>query len=309
MKIAVAGGTGLIGQSLLKRFITQGHDVVILTRNKSNKKAGEGLSYVEWLKEGTRPETDLEGIDAFINLAGENLNSGRWTEKKKAEILNSRIEASEESVRIIHALEKKPEVFINGSAVGYYGSSFTKIFTESDEPGEGFLADVVKQWEETAAKAPAAVRTVYSRFGVVLDPYEGALRKMLPAFRFYAGGKLGTGEQWMSWIHVDDVAKAIEFCIENTAIDGPVNFTAPNPEKMKNFGRTLADVMNRPFWAPVPSLLLKGALGEMSQLVLSSQKALPKKLQAHGFVFDYPQLYGALDSLIESPSKQAAKAK
>lgn len=113
----------------------------------------------------------------------------------------------------------------------------------------------------------------------------------------------------MSWIHVDDVAKALEFCIENNAIEGPVNFTAPNPEKMKNFGRTLADVINRPFWAPVPSLLLKGVLGEMSQLVLSSQKALPKKLQAHGFVFDYPQLYGALDSLIESPAKQTEKAK
>lgn len=299
MKVAIAGGTGLIGDAVMRELINQGHHVIVLTRNKSQKQEKDLLSFVEWLKEDTQPEKDLEGIDAFINLAGENLNSGRWTPDKKKKIMQSRIDATQETIRIIKKMETKPSVLLNGSAVGYYGSSYTKTFTEQDqEPGDNFLADVVYRWEKEAMNAPEDVRVVCSRFGVVLDADDGALKKMLPPFRLFAGGKLGTGEQWMSWIHINDVAKALIHCIHHNDIQGPVNFTAPQPQRMKTFGKTLASVLHRPFWAPVPSSILQTLLGEMSILVLEGQKVIPEKLQESGYTFSYPNLNGALSDLL-----------
>ncbi|PYZ92405.1 TIGR01777 family protein [Salipaludibacillus keqinensis] len=300
MKVAITGGTGLIGQAVTKELTSQGHHVFILTRNKSNKQEEKQVSFVEWLKDGTEPEKELDGIDALINLAGENLNSGRWTSDKKQEILQSRIEATKEAVRIIEKMDHKPSVFLSGSAVGFYGTSYTKTFTEEDrEPGEDFLADVVKQWEEEALKAPPEVRVVCTRFGVVLDAEDGALKKMLPPFKLFAGGKLGTGEQWMSWIHIEDVAQALVHCIHHKDIQGPVNFTSPEPQRMKDFGKTLADTLNRPFWAPVPSTVLHIALGEMSVLVLEGQRVLPKQLQNYGYTFTYPNLQEAFSDLLK----------
>jgi len=299
MKVAIAGGTGLIGKAVTNELINQGHHVYILTRNKSQKKDKDLLSFVEWLQEGTQPEKDLDGIDAFINLAGENLNSGRWTPDKKKKIIQSRLDATQETIRIIEKMENKPSVLLNGSAVGYYGSSFSKTFTEQDqEPGDDFLADVVYRWETEAMNSPEEVRVVCTRFGVVLDLDDGALKKMLPPFRLFAGGKLGTGEQWMSWIHIEDVAQALVHCIHNNDIHGPVNFTAPEPQRMKDFGKTLATVLNRPFWAPVPSSVLHIILGEMSSLVLEGQKVIPKKLQESGYIFLYPHLNEALLDLL-----------
>lgn len=300
MKVAITGGTGFIGQAVTKELVSKGHHVIILTRNKQNKQEEKNVSFVEWLKDSSQPEKELDGINAIINLAGENLNSGRWTETKKREILQSRISATKETIRIIDAMTNKPEVLINGSAVGFYGTSFTKTFTEKDEqPGDDFLANVVVRWEEEALKAPSETRVVCTRFGIVLDDDEGALQKMLLPFKLGLGGKLGTGEQWMSWVHIKDVAKAITYCIEEDKIKGPVNVTAPNPQKMKNFGKTLSNVLNRPFWAPVPSTLLHIGLGEMSVLILEGQQALPSKLTTNGFVFDYPHLQDALEGLLK----------
>ncbi|NJP37811.1 TIGR01777 family oxidoreductase [Alkalicoccus luteus] len=299
MKVAIAGGSGLLGKELTKKLLYKGHDVYILTRNPHNKKPSDGIFYVEWLTASAEPEKQLEGIDAFVNLAGENLNSGRWTEDKKQEILDSRIDATRETIRILGALEKKPEVLINGSAVGYYGTSFTETFTESDtEPGDDFLADVVVRWEEEADDAPDNIRVVKTRFGVVLSGEGGALKKMLPAFKLGGGGRIGTGQQWMSWIHIEDAARAIIHCIENDEFSGPVNVTAPSPEKNEVFGKTLADVLNRPFWAPVPSNLVKLALGDMSVLILEGQQAVPQKLLDHQFEFSFPVLDEALYDLI-----------
>lgn len=299
MKVAIAGGTGLIGTSLTKQLVNKGHEAVILTRSPENKTLGEGIRYVEWLTPHSTPETELEGIDAFINLAGESLNSGRWTDQKKQEILDSRIDVTRETVRILRALDKTPEVLINGSAVGFYGTSYEKAFTEADTtPADDFLGDVVLRWEQEADKAPENIRIVKSRFGVILSSEDGALKKMLPPFKMGIGGKLGTGEQWMSWIHVDDAAKALIYCLENTDMEGPVNVTSPTPERMKVFGRTLADVLDRPFWAPVPSNILKAALGEMSVLILEGQQVVPQKLLDHGFEFQYPNLYEALYELV-----------
>ncbi|CAM3901555.1 TIGR01777 family oxidoreductase [Alkalicoccus chagannorensis] len=299
MKAAIAGGTGLVGSTLTNKLTELGHEVIILTRNPYNKRATENVHYVGWLNSGDAPESQLEGIDAFINLSGENLNSGRWTDQKKQEILDSRIDATREAVRIIEALTNKPEVLINGSAVGYYGTSFEETFTENDTtPGDDFLADVVYRWEEEAKRAEPYVRTVFSRFGVVLDDEEGALAKMLLPFKMGAGGKIGTGEQWMSWVHVEDAASALLYCIENKSLAGPVNITAPTPERMKSFGRSLANTLNRPFWAPVPSNMVKLALGDMSVLILEGQQVIPQKLLDSGFEFDYPQLDEALFDLV-----------
>ncbi|WP_416149021.1 TIGR01777 family oxidoreductase [Salipaludibacillus sp. HK11] len=299
MKVAIAGGTGLIGQAVTNELINQGHHVYVLTRNKAQKEDKELLSYVEWLKEGTNPEKNLDGIEAFINLAGENLNSGRWTSDKKTKIIESRIEATEETIRIIGKMTNKPSVLLNGSAVGYYGTSYSKTFTELDEePGEDFLAGVVQRWEAASREVPPEVRLVNPRFGVVLDRDDGALSKMLPAFKFFVGGKLGTGEQWMSWIHIEDVAQALVHCILHQDMQGPVNFTAPEPQRMKDFGKTLANVLNRPFWAPVPSTILHIVLGEMSLLLLEGQKVIPAKLHESGYIFSYPQLQDALTDLV-----------
>lgn len=299
MKIAISGGSGLIGKALTNELTRAGHEVFILTRSTVNRDNEPQIQYVRWLSSNSHPEKELEGIDAFVNLAGENLNSGRWTPAKKDSILKSRLQATRETVRILDSLTKKPEVLINGSAVGVYGTSYSQTFTEEDiEPGEDFLADVVAAWEEAATDLPDEIRLVYSRFGVVLSAEDGALRKMLPAFQMYAGGKLGTGEQWMSWIHIKDVAKGLMFLIENKELSGPVNFTAPNPEKMKHFGKTLSSVLGKPFWAPVPSIMLKAVLGEMSVLVLEGQKVHPQKLMDYGYTFEFPQLKEALEDLL-----------
>ncbi|WP_147804123.1 TIGR01777 family oxidoreductase [Alkalicoccus halolimnae] len=299
MKVAIAGGTGLVGKNLTKLLLKEGHEAYILTRNPQNKIDSHGIQYIEWMTEGAAPEEKLEGIDAFVNLAGENLNSGRWTEKKKQEILDSRIDVTRETVRILSVLNNKPSVLINGSAVGFYGTSFEKTFTEeTTTPGDDFMAEVVSRWEQEAQKAPDEVRVVLSRSGVVLSAEEGALKKMLPAFKMGVGGKLGTGEQWMSWIHVDDVARAILYLIEHEELSGPVNVTSPTPERMKSFGKTLADVLNRPFWAPVPSNVLKLILGDMSVIIVEGQQVIPQKLLDNGFDFNYPQLEEAFYDLI-----------
>ncbi len=300
MKVAIAGGTGLIGTNLTKQLLNKGHEVYILTRNPQNKQDSDGISHIQWLTSEAEPEKKLEGIDGFINLAGESLNSGRWTEQKKKEILDSRIDVTKETVRILHALNKKPSVLINGSAVGYYGTSFEETFTEDDtEPGNDFLAEVVARWEEEAKQVPDETRLVFSRFGIVLSAEDGALKKMLPPFKMGIGGRIGTGEQWMSWVHVEDVARALVYCLENENISGPVNITSPTPEKMNSFGRTLAEILDRPYWAPVPSNVLKIALGEMSVLILEGQQAVPQKLLDSGFEFEFPHLHEALYDLLK----------
>jgi uncharacterized protein len=299
VKIVIAGGTGLIGRYLTGHLIKQGHEVIILSR--SPKKTGNpSLHYVRWLNEGDQPEKELEGAEAFVNLAGKSINS-RWTSKGKEGIVQSRLSAVNEIHRIISKLAHKPAVLINASAIGYYGTSEEETFTENaGTPGVDFLADTVIQWEEAAAKTEQfGVRSVLCRFGVVLDQAEGALPKMVTPYNMFAGGTIGTGRQWLSWIHIEDVSRALEFVLEQEAISGPVNFTAPRPVRMKTFGKELASVLNRPHWLPVPGFALKMLLGEMSLLVLDGQRVLPEKLLAHGFEFNHPTLHGALAEIFK----------
>lgn len=302
MKIAIAGGTGLVGQALTDHLIDKGHSIFILTRNTSNKKEKANVTYVEWLKESSSPETSLDGIDAFVNLAGESINSGRWTEEQKKKIIESRISSTKEINRIIGSLQNKPEVLVNASAIGYYGTSETQTFTEKDTtPGSDFLASTVYAWEKEAEHAKAdGVRTVFTRFGIVLDKDEGALPRMMLPYKMFVGGKIGSGEQWMSWVHIKDVVGAITFCLENKDIDGPVNVVSPQPKQMKDFGKTLGKVMGRPHWFPTPGFALKVALGEMSVLVLEGQKVLPTKLEEKGYNFFFSHLDDALSDILQS---------
>lgn len=299
MKIAIAGGTGLIGKALTNYLLKSGHEVIILTRQKQAPSSTGSLRYLSWLnRESSSLVEELTDVEAFINLAGSTINT-RWRDKGKENIVESRIHVVEELYRLIRDLPTKPKVFINASAVGFYGTSEEKIFTESSiKPGTDFLAETVVKWESAVRKIEESdVRTVFCRFGVVLDSNGGALPRIVLPYRLYIGGTIGTGRQWLSWIHLEDVVRGILFVIENRDVSGPVNFTAPEPVQMHEFGKTLAAVLNRPHWLPLPSFALKVLLGEMSILVLEGQRVLPETLINHGFTFYHPHLHPALKDI------------
>lgn len=301
MKIAIAGGTGFIGKRLTEYLLDQNHEVFILTRSRDKTSSQPTLHYVEWLTPNSNPEAELMDMDAFINLAGESLNSGRWTDSRKKRIVDSRVTATKETLRIIASLPKKPKVFLNASAIGIYGTSVFETFTEeSKQRGSDFLATTVATWENEASKASEfGIRTCYLRLGVVLGEGAGALSRMILPYHFYIGGTIGSGNQWLSWIHIDDVLKGIDFLLHKENLSGPVNFTSPSPLQMKTFGQTVGTIMNRPHWLPVPGFALRLLLGEMSILVLKGQKVLPKKLMEQGFSFTYETLDKALINILQ----------
>lgn len=298
MKFAITGGTGFVGTALTEELLENGHEVTILTRRPDKRSRRPKLSFVQWLHPGTAPEKALKQTDVFINLAGASINN-RWTPEMKRKIIKSRVEATSEVLRIIETMAKKPQVLINASAVGYYGTSLSKTFTEDDQdPGDDFLAATVSEWEKTADRAKTlGVRTVLCRFGIILDKDEGALPRIALPYKLFAGGTVGSGDQWVSWIHLADVIKGLLFVLENEGIEGPVNFTSPEPVRMKQFGKTLGRALHRPHWLPVPEFVLKFGLGEMSMLVLKGQKAIPEKLLGNGFSFRYPHLESSLQSI------------
>ncbi|TAA71751.1 TIGR01777 family oxidoreductase [Planococcus salinarum] len=294
MKIAITGGTGFAGKEMTKLFRQEGHEVFILTR--SPKPSDNGVHYVEWLTDGAAPERELAGIGAFVNLAGSSINDGRWDDEQKKLIYSSRVEATTEVLRIIKALEEKPKVLVNASAVGIYPASTEKSYTEkSPERGDDFLAKTVIEWERLANEAKElGVRVALARFGIILGKKDGALPLMALPYKLFGGGTVGTGEQWLSWIHVNDLARAVLFAIETDNLEGPFNVTAPYPKRMKEFGKEIAHALGRPHWFPVPEFVLKAALGDKSRLVLEGQRVLPEVLQKQGFEFSFPDLRSAL---------------
>ncbi|MFC2949594.1 TIGR01777 family oxidoreductase [Virgibacillus sediminis] len=294
MNILITGGTGFLGSSLATSLTDKGHHVYILTRRPENHEDTNQTTYIGY----GHPADTLPDIQAVVNLAGESL-FGYWTNKKKEHIRNSRLEITQHLIDMFRSMKHKPSVFVSGSAVGYYGTDDEQIFTEATtEPGSGFLAEVCEEWEATAQQAEdLGIRTVYTRFGVILGKEGGALPLMSLPVKLFAGGKIGSGEQWMSWIHKEDAVRLLEFCLFTRSLEGPVNFTAPRPKRNKDFTKTLASVLKRPYWLPVPSLLVLTALGEMSQLIRQGQYVYPEKALEHGFTFQFPRAREALEDI------------
>lgn len=300
MKIVLAGGTGFIGKALRKTLLAAGHEAIVLTRRAGD--GGRGLeTFAEW---DARTPGDwaahLDGADAVINLAGENIAGARWTPDRKQKLVSSRVDATKAIVSGIARTKQKPAVLINASAVGYYGDAGDRELTEESQGGKGFLAATCAQWESEARKAePLGVRVVMIRLGPVLGEQGGMLSKMIPPFRFFAGAPLGAGDQWIPWVHIDDVIAAILFLISNKNISGPVNITSGTPVTMKEFCRTLAHALRRPCWPSVPSFFIRGMLGEMAVIVLSSQKVTPGKLFKAGYPFRYADFSKTLTAILK----------
>jgi len=296
MRILVTGSTGLIGSALVPFLRAGGHEVVRLARAPLR---GEE-SVVLWDPEGGKLEPSaLEGFDAVVHLAGENI-AGRWTAEKKARIRDSRVRGTRLLSETLAQLERPPAVLASASAIGYYGDRGDELLREESPPGRGFLAEVAAQWE--AATEPAArrgIRVVCLRFGIVLSPRGGALAQMLPPFRLGLGGPIGSGQQYWSWVAIDDVVRAIHHALGAETLHGPVNVVSPDPVRNREFVRALGRVLGRPTLLPMPALVVRVLFGQMGEeLLLSSQRVEPIRLLASGFVFQYPDLDGALRHLL-----------
>lgn len=299
MKFLVTGGSGFIGARLCQSLINAGHDVTILTRDKQ-KTASQfkgKVTLIDSLK-----ETE-DYYDVLINLAGESLSNGRWTKNKKKALYSSRLEITQALVDYIARVKQKPQLLISGSAIGYFGSSLTKEFTEEDLPIEkDFAHDLCQKWEDKAGQAKAyGVRVVCLRTGIVLGLDGGALSKMLFPFTFCLGGKMGDGKQWMSWIHIDDLIGLMMHIINHPVLEGPLNGTAPTPVSNEAFTLALGKVMNRPVIFTLPAFLLKLLLGEMAEmLLLKGQKVIPQKAIQNNYVFQYSNIEEALKNIFDS---------
>lgn len=300
LNIAITGGTGLVGRALTALLQQHGHTVYILTRGEP--KTVDGIHYIHYLSEDAAPENDLQHIDAFVNLAGVSLNSGRWTDDTKEAIYNSRIDATREVLRIMHAMDNKPRVLVSASAVGIYPASKTHEYTEQETNlATDFLGTTVRHWEAEAQKAnDLGVRVAIGRFGVILHEDAESLQLMAMPYKFGIGGTIGSGQQWLSWVHVEDVARALYFAIENEQIVGPFNVVSPRPMTMKAFGATLAQVLTSPHWLPVPAFALKLALGEKSTLVVDGQHVKPTVLLKQQFDFKYADAKHALQHIFHT---------
>ena len=302
MKILIAGGSGFIGTSLIRKLIASDHTVVSLTRQRGRIHPHHGLTVIHWDARSSGEWTRLlDGCDAVVNLAGENIGGKRWSESQKKKLVESRLKSTTAIVQAIGQAKKKPSVLVSASAVGFYGDVPEGDVFEDRAAGTDFLASLCAQWESEAMKArDSGVRVVAIRTGIVLEKSGGALQKMLVPFRLFAGGPLGSGRQWFPWIHFEDELRAIQFAIENSSLSGPVNLSAPNPVTMKDFCSALGRALHRPSWAPVPGFVLKIVVGEMAEpLLLGGQRALPKKLSLAGFQFKFDTVEAALGDILK----------
>jgi len=304
-RVIVTGATGFIGKALCFRLAEEGYEVVALTRSleKGKKLFGNKATVARW--DGQSAESWLDFVDGawgIVNLAGENIGSGRWTPQKKQSILQSRLDAGRAVVEAVESVEKKPEVVIQASAVGYYGSQADELIDENSSPGEGFLADIAKEWELSTQKVESLnVRRVVIRSGVVLGRDGGAFLRLLKPFRFFAGGSLGSGRQWFAWIHLADELEAILFLLKREDLQGVFNLTAPESLIQKDLARLLGKILKRPSWLPAPGFMLRLFLGEMAgEMLLVSQRVTPRRLLEAGFSFRYPQMEQALREILES---------
>ena len=293
MKVLITGASGLIGTRLAKELAVRGHELLLTTREEPKDE-----QHIQWDAEKGFPHPEkLEGIGAVVHLAGEPITALRWTDEKKKAIRDSRVHGTRNVVAAISRLAHKPTVMIAGSAVGYYGERGDEELTEASNAGEGFLADVCREWESESRRAEdAGIRTVLIRTGLVLSKDGGVLGTMALPFKLGLGGVVGSGKQWMSWISLDDHIAAIIFALENESLRGAVNFTAPEPVTNEEFTKTMGEVLYRPTIIPVPEFAVSMLLGEMGdQLLLASMRVLPKRLEDNGFKFQHPSLKETLE--------------
>jgi uncharacterized protein (TIGR01777 family) len=300
MKIIVTGASGLIGSSLVPSLLGRGHEVTQLVRRRS-KGASGGVREVEWQPErGEIDAASLEGHDAAVHLAGENIAAGRWTDERKRRIRDSRVQGTKLLAETLAKLNARPRTFVSASAIGYYGDRGAETLTEASAAGTGFLPDVCREWEAaTEAASAAGIRTILLRFGVILSTEGGALAKMLLPFKLGVGGNVGSGKQFYSWIALDDVIEIIHFALANDALSGALNVVAPEPATNAEFTKSLGRALNRLTIFPAPAFGLRLAFGEMADaLLLASERVLPERLQAAGYKFKYPSLDGAFRHLL-----------
>ena len=308
MIVAITGATGFVGTRLTAHLLAAGHEVVALTRSpeRAERELPVRCRVAAWDPEHGRVDPGaLDGVDAVVNLAGAGVADGRWTARRKEAIRRSRVDATRLLVDTIAALPspRRPRVLVSASAIGFYGDRGDEMLTEESAGGTGFLAEVCRGWEDAAVGAEAhGVRTVRMRIGVVLGRDGGALARMLPPFRLGLGGRIGSGNQWMSWIHVDDLVALVAFALERQDVRGVVNAVAPSPVTNAELSATLGRVLGRPAIVPVPSVALRVALGEMAEVLLAGQRVVPSAAQALGFRFGHPELGGALVDVTADPA-------
>jgi len=305
MKIAIAGATGFVGRRLVEQLQAENHSLLVITRNTTFARTVfpdtvfPNLEIIAYTPSAPGAwQNAIATCDGVVNLAGAPIAEGRWTQERKRIISDSRKLTTQNIVEAIAQANPRPGVLVNASAIGYYGTSETATFDETSDPGQDFLAQVCQDWEMAAQQVvKASVRLVILRLGIVLGN-GGALGKMIPPFKLFAGGPIGSGQQWFSWIHLDDVVQLILLALKHQEIQGVYNATAPNPVKMAELSQTMGNVMHRPSWLPVPEFAIEALLGDGAILVLEGQKVLPKRTLASGFEYQYPNLLPALTEIL-----------
>jgi uncharacterized protein (TIGR01777 family) len=301
MRVFITGGTGFVGRKLAEFLVENGHTPVVIGRSASPGGFPDAVEIVvgDPTREGPW-QTEVGRSDAVVNLAGASIFQ-RWTAKAKETIEQSRLQTTRRLVEAMAQADHPPQVFLSTSAVGYYGSTDDVELTEDGPPGAGFLADLTRAWESEATKAKAVgVRTVIMRFGVVLGPNGGALGQMIPLFRKYLGGRLGSGRQWFSWIHIHDLVRAALWLLTQSELAGAFKITAPNPVRNIGLTKALAAALKRPAFLPAPGFAMRLVLGEFASVLLEGQRVIPQKLLNNGFEFQFPNIETALGDLIDS---------
>ena len=293
-RVLVSGVSGPIGAALLPYLESQGARIVRLVRGPAR-----GPDQISWDPLRPLAPAAVSGFEAIIHLAGEGV-AGRWTEAKKKAILESRVQGTRHLAEALAQTQSRPRVLICASAIGFYGNRGDEVLTEASPAGEGFLPEVTREWEAASRiAADAGIRTVNLRFGLVLSPKGGALKKMLTPFKLGLGGRVGSGQQWWSWIHVDDIVGALHHALQTNSLAGPVNLVAPNPVRNADFTQALASVLRRPAFFHVPTFAAQLAFGEMAnELLLSSERVEPARLRDSGYAFRFAELRLALEDLV-----------
>jgi uncharacterized protein (TIGR01777 family) len=313
MRALIAGGTGDIGQRLIPELLAHDYEVTVLSRRPIRPPSlPRKVNFVQWDGKTSRGWVEVvEETDAVINLAGAGIADKRWTDNRKVELLNSRLEPGRAVVEAIDKAKHKPAVLIQSSASGYYGSWLNnKILTEESGPGDDYLANLCVQWESaTEPVLEMGVRRVIIRTAPVLDPEGEMLPRVTLPFKLFVGGPVGSGRQWLSWIHWLDQVRATRFLIENEQANGPVNLTAPNPVQNREFGKIIGKTLGRPAFWPVPSFVVQALFGELSRTVLYGQRVLPVRLQELGFKFKFPGVEAALRDLLLNNGSDTGEVK